>query len=254
MNNLFDVATISSVSAITSSVLTTADKIQLAIASVTFLAVLVALFGERIWKWKDRPRISISFKNNDSECYHLTDMHILQNGRIIEAIPSYYIRIRVTNTGRATLENTEVVLEDVKPKPDKFMSLNLSWAGFIQAQNDIKRTIRIPRGQTRILDVIEVMEPSQTKALADRLLASNDTDANRYKSYSEGFRCCSIKPNTLSDVFPAGEYIFQLGVYADDVKPKFFKLSIKYQGMWGAEGIKGMRKKYLRVRLLKEVV
>lgn len=229
--------------------LTPNDFIQIVIAFATFLAVIVALFGERLWRWKDRPQTKVYFSSSNPECYHLTDIHIIQNGVIIEAIPTYYIRLKVSNNGVSTLENTEVVLEKVEPQPDRFMSLNLSWAGFNVPPNDIQRTVRIPRKQSRTVDIIEVMEPSQTSSFADKLATRNDSDTERYKAYSKGFRSCSIKPNTLSDIFPAGEYMFHLGIYADNTEPKFVKLSIKYDGGFGSEGINGMRNRHLKVKL-----
>lgn len=241
---------IATASATTNQLLATSDTIQLLIAGITLLAVLVALFGERLWKHKDRPKIEVYFDDEDPECYHLTNMHIHQNEKIIESIPTYYIRLRVTNSGTNSLENTEVILKRVEPRPGNFMSLNLSWAGYNNAPNDITRTVRIPQGVTRIVDIIEIMEPNQTVSFANKLESNNDSDTERYKAYSKGFRCCSIKPNTLSDIFPAGKHVFYIGVYADNTKPKIIKLSINYDGSWGTEGIKKMRSKHLKVKLL----
>ncbi|OGJ16390.1 MAG: hypothetical protein A2632_02850 [Candidatus Pacebacteria bacterium RIFCSPHIGHO2_01_FULL_46_16] len=224
------------------------DFIQLIIAVITLLAVLVALFGNRLWKWFDRPKIIVDFDDNNPEFFHQTEMHIHQNGQIIKSVPTYYIRLKVTNAGKDTLENAEVVLEKVIPQQEKFMSLNLSWAGFISASNDITRTVRIPRKQSRIIDVIEVMKPQETKELAMNL-NQNDTDKKRYEAYSKGFRCCSIKPNTLSDIFSNGNYVFHFGVYADNAEPKNFKLSIKYNGNWNSNNRK-MANKNLRIKLL----
>lgn len=231
-------------------VFTPSDWIQIIIAIATFLAVLVALFGERLWKKNDKPKIDVYFDPKDPECYHLTNMHIQQSGQIIESIPTYYIRLKIVNSGVATMENTEVVLEGIDPKPDRFMSLNLSWAGFNVPPNDIKREVRIPHKQSRVVDVIEIMEPSQTAALATRLGSKNDSDTDRYMAYSKGFRSCSIKPNTLSDILPAGKYILHIGVYADNTEPRTIRLSVDYDGSWGTEGITGMRNKHLKVKLL----
>ena len=130
-------------------------------------------------------------------------MHINQGGAIINSIPTYYIRLKIVNNGKKTLENVEVVVENVEPKPDKFMSLNLSWAGFIvPIPNDIQRATRLPQKQARIVDFIEVMKPESTRELASRLSGAQDTDAERYGRYAEGFRICTIKPNTLSDIYP----------------------------------------------------
>ncbi|MBI4004585.1 hypothetical protein HY358_00445 [Candidatus Roizmanbacteria bacterium] len=227
----------------------TSDFIQIVIATITLFAVLVALFGQRFWKWKDKPQIGINFDEENSEFYHLTDMHIIQNGAIIALIPTYYIRLKITNLGKTTLENAEVILEKVAPQQERFMSLNLSWAGFIAPPNDITRTARIPPGQSRVVDIIEVMEPKPTSEIADYLKKLKDTDAERYSAYGKGFRCCSIKPNSLSDIFPINNYMFNLGVYADNVYPKNFRLSAKYDGKWD-KNIKSMRSSHLKIKLL----
>lgn len=223
------------------------DYIQLLIAGVTFFTALVALFAERFWRWIERPKIGISFDIKDAECYHPTNMHIATSSGIV-SVPSFYIRLKITNNGASTMDNAEVVLEKVEPKPEKFMSLNLSWAGFNNPTGDITRTVRIPTGKSRVVDVIEVMEPNQTSALASKM--TQDIMQERYSKYSKGFRSCSIMPNTLSDIFPEGKYVFHIGVYADNTKPKTVKLSIQYDGSWGTDGITGMRNKHLKVKIL----
>lgn len=226
------------------------DYIQLLIAGVTLFAALVALFAERFWRWIERPKIDVHFDIKDTECYHSTNMHLTTSDGGIISIPSYYIRLRITNTGASTMENAEVVLEKVEPKPDKFMSLNLSWAGFSNPPGDITRTVRIPTKKSRVVDIIEVMEPSQTASIADKMKQGNNFMHERYSLYSNGFRSCSIMPNTLSDIFSAGKYVLHIGVYADNTEPKTIKLSIQYDGSWGAEGVTGMRNKHLKVKLL----
>ncbi len=164
-------------------------------------------------------------------------MDIFEEGngirRRIASIPTYYIRLKIQNEGERTLENVEVVLEDVEPRTQKpFMSLNLNWAGFNVPANDIKRSVNIPRGQSRALDVFEFMEFPSTMLLYDQRLQSHDPEAARYQELANGFRSCTIKPLTRSDIFPRGSYAFKLGVYADGVEPKFLRVTINYTGNW----------------------
>lgn len=227
------------------------DYIQLGIAGATLIAVFVALFANRFWEWLDRPNISVCFDDNNTENYHRTSMELRNGaGQLIESIPVYYIRLKITNSGKRTAENTEVVLEKVEPQPNVFMSLNLSWAGQAADETGIARTVRIPQKQSRIIDVIEIMEPSQTLDFVKNKLSNNDSSKKRYEGYSKGFRTCSIKPNTFSDIFSSGDYIFHIGIYADNTEPKLVKLSIKYDGEWGTEGIDGMKNKHLKVKLI----
>lgn len=230
------------------------DKIQTLIVIGTFSSVVFAtIIKNNATQYRNRPIINVEFDDNDPNCYHLTDMHINIGGQGVAtlSIPTYYIHLKIVNEGEQTLENTEVILENVEPKPEKFMSLNLNWAGFIvPIPNDIQRTARLPQKQSRILDLIEVMKPEPTSQLASSLSQSQNLDAERYKSYSEGFRSCSIKPNTLSDIYPADKYTFHLGVYADNAEPKHIKIVIDYDGKWDSDS-KAMKTKHLKIRLLK---
>ncbi len=229
----------------------TPDHIQIIIAIATFAAVIVALFGNRFWEWLDRPHITVYFDDSDTENYHQTSMELRNGaGQLIESIPTYYVRLKITNLGRRTLENAEVVLEKVEPQPVVFMSLNLSWAGQVADETGISRRVRIPHKQSRIVDIIEVMEPTQIAEFAKNKLSENDPSKVRFYKYSKGFRSCSIKPNTLSDIFDSGDYVFHIGIYADNTEPKLIKISIKYDSGWGTEGIDGMRKNHLRIKLL----
>lgn len=224
------------------------DKIQTLIVIGTFSSVVFAtLVKDKASQYRSRPIIGVEFDDRDPNHYHLTDMHVNQGGAIITSIPTYYIRLKIVNNGKKTLENVEVVVENVEPKPDRFMSLNLSWAGFIvPIPNDIQRTTRLPQKQARIVDLIEVMKPEPTRDLASRLTGAQDTDAKRYWRYAEGFRTCTIKPNTLSDVYPSGQHIFHLGIYADNAEPKFVRISVLYDKNW-TDDIEEMRSRHLKI-------
>jgi len=218
------------------------DYINLVIAFATFFTGLVALFGEKFWRWLARPKIGVSFDDKNSEYYQLISQ---DNGNF--SIPTYYIRLKVSNNGGRTLRNTEVVLERIEPMLNAFQSLNLGWSNQVPDIMGISRTIRISEDQSRPVDIIEVNNPSSA------INASTKTtlvlEKKRYEAYSKGFRCCSIKPNTLSDILPAGRYIFHIKVYADEVKPLPVKLSIKYDGTW-TNNREEMRTKHLKVKLL----
>lgn len=235
------------------------NTVQILIFIITAAALIYQGLVAKIFRdYINRPIINVKFDDNYSDYYHQTIMRYgvddtTGNKAVIEYLPTYYIRLKIKNEGKSTLENVEVVLESVEPKPEIFMSLNLSWAGFIDPFGDIKRTIRIPQGSSRVVDIIEVPEPTKTKAFSQKLENDggwNEEGLKRLKKFSTGFRSCSIKPNTLSDIFLAGNYVFRLGIYADGAEPIFRNLSIEYSGDWGTEGVDGMRSKYLKVKLL----
>lgn len=233
------------------------DTIQLAIFLATFFTLFYSvLIKDSPLKYRNRPKIIVLFEPTQTDFYHRTTMNIFreENGvnKLIASIPTYYIRLKVKNDGKETLKNVEVVLETVEPKTTKpFMSLNLSWAGFNIPPNDIKRNVDIPQGQSRTLDVVEVMEFSSTRILFDKLEEYKDINAIRYKELSEGFRSCTISPLTRSDIYPRGSYILTLGVYAEGVEPKFIKMAIEYFGNWTEDtSDEEMQSKHLIVNVL----
>ena len=222
--------------------------IQIFIALVTLFAALVALFQEKFWNWWNRPQIKVFFDDNSFNCYHKTVQRILfSNGttRQMFTLPTYYIRLKVLNEGKSTSKNVEVVLEKSNPLTERFIPLNLSWSSQVPDATGISRTVSIPPGQSREVDIIEVTEPIQT------IEASKILDNERFTEYSKGFRCCSIKPTSLSDIFPKGKYTFYIGIYGENVKPKYIDLSINYDGKWD-EDTKVMKRQHLKVKFSKE--
>ncbi len=242
-------ATISATSsAIHNTKLSASDKIQIFIAGTTLFAALVALFKDWVWRKINRPILEVVFDDKDSECFHLTKQDAFES-----FIPTYYIRLKVKNTGKNTMENVEAVLEKVTPKPSIFISLNLSWSLF-NDPSGVMKSVRIPYKQTRPLDVIEVMQPEalgRETAVLEMDPSSPKTVKERYEKYlSSGFRTCTVKPHTLSDVFDKGDYIFYVGIYADNTDPLYLKLSIKYDGGW-TDNTEEMRKNHLKIKVIK---
>ncbi|GBE20623.1 hypothetical protein BMS3Abin17_01365 [archaeon BMS3Abin17] len=70
---------------------------------ITFLAVVVALFGKRFWDWKDRPLIKIGFGNYEPYSIYpfLNSMGML-------------FRIKIVNEGKTVARNCKVKLLSVK--------------------------------------------------------------------------------------------------------------------------------------------
>lgn len=228
------------------------ELIELFVVEGTFFAVIFSLIIKNdASKYRKRPIIDVKFKPELPDYYHMTSMHVIQNGVIIASLPTYYVRLKIGNAGEEPLSNVEVVLEEVLPRPKNFMSLNLSWSGFSVPANDIKRVTNISQGQYRQVDVIEAIQPRSIVNLLKMLKKLNDTDAPRYEAYSKGFRSCTIKPNSLSDVYKFGGYVLYLKIYADNAKPKLIYIRVDYDGRWvSTTDISEMREKHLKVQLL----
>lgn len=111
--------------------LTTSDKIQAAMSFFTFCAVIVALFGERFWRWLDRPKIEISFDKNSDRCFRWADVQLcnIQDEGQKANVRKQYFRLRITNKGRfAKRLRVRVDIKDKAGKEvERFEPSTLQW-------------------------------------------------------------------------------------------------------------------------------
>lgn len=231
------------------------DKlIQFLIVEGTFFAVIYSiLIKDNSSKYRGRPKIGVRFDHNKSHCYHKTilyDSTPTRNGAIINgSFTTYYVSVEIVDEGQTMLEDVEVILQKVEsdnPLTNPFLPLNLTWS--FKGES----VVIPPYGMSRLINIIEVREPNKTRELLAKLrIGGGGQDENRYLELSGGFRSCSVKPNTLSDIFPIGTYTFHLAVTASNAEPKLVKMQIKYDGNWNeSTPIEDMRSTHLKVRLM----
>lgn len=239
------------------------NTVQILIFSITATALIYQGFLSRLFRsYLDRPIVTAEFDGSRSEYFHRTLIRIyteilVRQGNstsvvpLIDFVPAYYARLKISNDGNTTLENTEVIIENVKPLNNTkllrpFMPLNLHWAF---AEEKERRKINIPPNNAyRIIDFFELMEPSAVSAYTSRLVSGN-VDYERYNALKTGFRICSVPPNTLSDIFEKGNYIFTIGIYSNNTKPVYRDLLVEYDGLWD-DNSDAMRGSHLKVKLL----
>ena len=239
------------------------NTVQILIFSTTAATLIYQGFVSKIFRnYLDRPIIKLQFDDSASEYFHSTLMRIyteilVQQGNstavipLIDFVPTYYTRLKVINEGVTALENTEIILEraEVQKKTEllrPFMPLNLHWAF---AEETEKWKINIPPNKAfRIVDFLELTNPQVTKEYAEKL-ESRDVDFKRYQALTTGFRLCSVPPNSLSDIYEQGSYIFTIGIYANNSKPLYKKIIVDYDGKWDDDP-NVMRTHHLKVKLI----
>lgn len=230
----------------------TNDDSQILIFSVTAMTLFFqGVIGDRAYKYRNRPKIKVIFDVNETENYHMTVMQsnwlTYSHGILNNFVLAYYVRLRIENVGNTTLKNTQVVLRRVKKGnlSHPFFPLNLTWA-FAGEAVDIS-----PKGASKSIDIIEVMEPSKVKQmLIDYEAKGGGPDRDRCFALQTGFRSCSISPNSLSDIFEKGKYLFEILVTAENAEPKLIDLAIDYDGNWKKEYRLDEMKKHLKVKLI----
>jgi len=225
------------------------NYIQMLIAYSTFLVIFHSVYiRDASSMFRERPIISVEFNYSEPDCHKTT---------IGGKIPVYYIRFRVNNIGKTTIETAEVILEKVKISGKtltSFLPLNLTWAlTEVQLNRGI---VNIPQGMFRTIDLIEIEDPAVITPISINLRNSTDPSeelqGQRLNKHINGIGICSVvKPNTFSDILPFGNYIFYLSVSSDNTPPRFLKFSIDYDGKW-SDNLNTMFSTYLKIRLLSQ--
>lgn len=158
------------------------DWIQLGMTFFTFLAVLVALFGERFWKRMDRPKIKIDFDKNSDRCFRwaMVPLCNIQDEGQQRDVRKYYFRLKVTNDGGMAIKlRVRADIKDEKGKEmERFEPSNLQWInrkeemdllkGESEYVNFLSQVVNSPNIKNRL--TIEIFDTSPRGIAWDRLL------------------------------------------------------------------------------------
>lgn len=204
-------------------VLSISDKIQLLMVFGTFLAVVVALFGQRLWEFIDRPILKILFKEEAPAC-HKTGL----GGKV----PVYYFRFIVKNTGNKQAEDCEAYLEKIKKLNDSgiyeeyknFTPVNLKWSG---VREPIQRTI-YPDKET-YCDLGKVVE--QPQMYESRYVNATDSDQKLNKFI---FELPEVYYSQWDCLLP-GKYTITISIYSRNAKKVTRDFEIFWSGNWKSE-------------------
>lgn len=221
------------------------DTAQILIVFTTFTVLFHSVFiKDNFSSYRKRPVIDISLNFKEPDC-HLTETHIrfpLNEKEIgfIE-VPTYYLRLRVHNIGKSTLNNVEAILEKVEMNGKEltsFLPITLIWA-LTEVQSN-RGITQIPQGTFRTLDLVHLLEPERTKKVPDE----------RYQALAGNVGVCSVvKPNTYSDILTKGNYTLYLSIVSENQEPYFAKMLLKYNGKWD-DSLSSMFKNNLILKLV----
>jgi len=75
-------------------------------AIATFLAVIIALFGERFWEWLRRPKLHIEFDKESERCFRwaISPEEYRQDQGLFYSVRIWYFRLKVVNTGSTNIK------------------------------------------------------------------------------------------------------------------------------------------------------
>jgi len=197
--------------------------------TVTFLAVLVALFKEelqRIWR---KPELKALIRSTAPDC-HKTEMTFTnpRTGEVIARVPCYYLRIWIENRGNQRAEQVQVFASRLwRKRADgtfgeerQFLPMNLLWSYIGRPFLD---GLSPEMGQH--CDVGHVLQPGNAL-----------TDGETLPAVPKGQAVLALdlemKPFTKSHLVPPGEYQLELKIAASNCKPVSKKLDLNITGEW----------------------
>jgi hypothetical protein len=193
-------------------------------AFFTFLAVLVALFVDRLWKFVDRPKLQILFKLEPPGC-HKTGM-----GK--NKTPVYYFRFIVKNCGKTQAEDCEVFLEKIMKKDEtgkynlykNFTPVNLKWSGI---REPFKRTLY--SSKKMYCDLGKVIHPTRIYKSQYVNVTAEEQSLNKFI-----FELPEVYYSQWDCLMP-GEYMLTISVYSKNAKRVTRKFNLTWSGNWKDE-------------------
>lgn len=196
--------------------------------SAIAVALLIALFQDRIREWWNKAKLEINISITPPDC-HKIELHD-QKGNFIQNC--IYLRARVTNIGRRPAENTEVMISRLwkidalgnEKIVETFLPMNLAWSHY-RTNN-----MRIPTGVFRHCDIGDIRcYASETQMRFDIIVQPYQVEGFKY-------------PNIVNP----GKYRFELITSADNAISEQSLWELEFDGIW-VEDEKEMLKKHIHI-------
>ena len=204
--------------------------INIVLAFVTFLAVWVALFQEKIKNYFDQARVIFKINLIPPDCHQIGLSNPNSGQHQSNCI---YLRIRVIHLKGKTAKDVEVIISNfwevdeigTKKVSKKFIPMNLVWSHFRT------QLIQIPNGIFRYCD-LGYIAPSQngTFLKLDTISQPNQVSGGEF-------------PN----IFKAGKYEFELVLTGENVEPKTQHWILEFDGVW-VEDEKEMLEEHISIK------
>lgn len=187
--------------------------VNIILAIITFLAVLVALFQERIKDWFNLAHLDLNINLDPPDC-HQIDLTDQSRAFLSKCI---YLRIRVINFKGKTAKNVEIIASnlwrydnDTYNVVKTFLPMNLRWSHLHRAKEVV------PPKSFRFCDLGPI------RPLQSNVVLKLDT---------------IVQPNPVSggvlpNVLEAGKYKLELLISGDNTKPKIYTWIIEFSDQW----------------------
>lgn len=188
-------------------------------ASITFLALIVALFKDDIREQWKRPRIKFALP--EKHTIEDTDSSLdSESGAETIKAKKYLTRIEIENTGNLPALSCEMYLDTLEFIPnDTSISRNIECSSAPLEWNGTEsQTIIIPPGGKKLIDIIEVTAPEK--------VSTPDSAKTNNKSQL----LIGKIPNDKDQ--PKGKWKAKFSLYAQNHNPVSFEIEVEWNGLW----------------------
>lgn len=220
----------------------------------TLLAVIWAIFHDRILDCLNRPKLVVTIKAPSTDCMKMDfGFKIAADGKLFDgSVPVYWLRLRVTNEGKRRADQVQVKIDRVQQKRsgntyapmESFPPMNLCWARQIEGRNPAYLPTIQP-GTAEHCNLAHIFKPADRVTYPfplenkpgvspDRTLLSIDTDG---------------KPYSRFQLLPEGSYRINLTLVSNDTAPTKLDIEITLDGQWYENEVE-MWQKGVGVRIL----
>jgi hypothetical protein len=193
------------------------------------LALILALWGEKIGRWRIRPKLSLEAHvgRPESVSVRRQGAYTLTTGYTgsFDAGAAYFFRLAIRNRGNTEARDVQVFLESVERivngKPERIPEctpMNLVWSN---RRNATLPTL-LPEMPPVYCDLVHVDEPKP------RSTSEEQPDAQLVLDVE-------FPSNTGGHALAAGTYQFGIILAAANHKPHRYKLEVIFSGTWYTE-------------------
>lgn len=188
-------------------------------ATITFFALVIALFKDDIREQWKRPRINFSLPEKHTA--EDTDSSLdSESGTETIKAKRYVTRIEIQNLGNLPALSCEMYLDKLEFIPkDTSISQNIECSSApLEWNGTDSPTIIIPPGGRKLLDIIEVTAPEKIST-PDSAKTNNKTQL-----------IIGTIPNAKDQ--PKGKWIAKFSLYAQNHNPVSFEIEVEWNGIW----------------------
>jgi hypothetical protein len=206
--------------------------------ATAIIAVLLALYGEQVKRWKWHPNLKLRARVRRPDADKVSRVARLESGHRIPLGESWYFRLAVFNDGNETAENVQVFLARVERKHghklervERFTPMNLRWTNTddeVTSRDRVTRPTLLVETPPVFCDLLHISDPTTKRSQGEDLTGVVQED---------GVLALDVQVATYSKghLLEPGKYLLHLTVAASNSPSVHYVMEVSYSGKWSPD-------------------